>query len=209
VVRRLRQHVNPLALQHVSVRAEAVALPSDLPIEVELGCADARFLFERAAAESHVRLVGVEIRKDLVERVNRRAAADQLGDRLIAIHANISTDLERLFRPRSVRRFHLNFPDPWFKRRHQKRRVLTPEVAAVLRSQLEAGGEVFFQSDVFELALDAMAAIEETELFRNLHGPWSFAGRNPFGARSKREARVEELGKRVWRLLYGVRTSSL
>jgi tRNA (guanine-N7-)-methyltransferase len=201
--RRVRQHVNPLALQYVGLRIAPVELPPGGPVEVELGCADARFLFERAAIEPGVRLVGVEIRKELVERVARRAAALGVAGRLTVVHANVTSDLEGLFAPGAIRRFHLNFPDPWFKRRQHKRRVLTPEVAEVLRRQLDSEGEIFFQSDVFELALDAMAVLEQTVPLRNLHGPWSFAPRNPFGARSKRELSMEAAGRRVWRLHYG------
>ena len=170
-------------------------------MEVELGCADALFLFERAAAHPAVTCIGVEIRRDLVEDVNLRAAEAGLKN-LRAVFANINTDLDALFPEGRLDRVFINFPDPWFKRRHHNRRVMTPEIAELLHRKIAPGGTLFFQSDVFELGIDAMAAIEQTGRFENAHGPWSFAPDNPWGARSLRELRCEDKGLRIWRMRY-------
>ncbi len=197
---RIRHHVNPLK-GDFGPRAVAVPLPDAGEVEVELGCADARFLFERAAAHPAVTCVGVEIRADLVEDVNRRAAAAGLAN-LRAVFAHINLDLDRLFPDGRLARVFVNFPDPWFKRRHQKRRALTAEVADEIARKLADGGELLFQSDVFDLALDAMAVIEASGRFANVRAPWSFLDDHPFGARSLREVRVAERGLRIWRMLY-------
>ena len=203
--RRIRHHVNPLKLEHVATGAERLALPADGPVEVELGCADARWLFERAAARPELFLVGIEIRAELVRLVERRARALGLAGRLRVAYANLSTDLEALFAPRSVDRFAINFPDPWFKRRHHKRRLLSPELSRGLASRLRPGGEVLFQSDVWELALEAMEALEQVDALENACGPWSFSGDHGLGARSKREARCLAEARPIWRLLYRLR----
>ena len=68
---------------------------------------------------------------------------------------------------------------------------------------LRAGGEVFFQSDVWDLALDAMDVFERAEnAFANARGPWSFLPSNPFGVQSKRELYCEEDRRPIWRMLY-------
>ena len=69
---RVRQHVNPLRSPHwARLGAAALALPADRDIEAELGCADARFLFERAPREPERYFLGLEIREPLVDEVNR------------------------------------------------------------------------------------------------------------------------------------------
>lgn len=173
------------------------------PIEVELGCADAQFLFQLAQENPDINYVGVEIRQPLVEDVNRRAQAAGLS-RLRAVHAHINIDLPMLFSGHKVRRFYVNFPDPWFKRAQHKRRIVTPELVDTLLSLLEPQGEIFFQSDVFDLALDAMAVLESEPRIVNAspRGEWSFFGENPFPARSLREDRVTAHGDPVWRVLY-------
>jgi tRNA (guanine-N7-)-methyltransferase len=69
---------------------------------------------------------------------------------------------------------------------------------------LEPGGELFFQSDIWDLALDSMDMIERLdELYENRAGSWSFWRRgNPYGVRSWREAHCEEAGLPIWRLWY-------
>jgi tRNA G46 methylase TrmB len=79
---------------------------------------------------------------------------------------------------------------------------MSPEVAAILHRKLRPGGTLFFQSDVYELALDALSAIEECDLFDNTEGEWTFLRDNPFGAKSLREVRCEEKDMRIWRMRY-------
>jgi tRNA (guanine-N7-)-methyltransferase len=198
--RRVRHHVNPanIAVRHRA--AAPMSLPLHVPVDVELGCADARFLFELAPKHPDVFYVGLEIREPLVEQVNEQA--DQLGlPNLRAQFAHVNVDLPALFVDERLSRVYVNFPDPWFKRRHHGRRVMTPELADVLFRKIRPGGELFFQSDIWDLALDAMAVLEVSR-FRNALGPWSFLRHNPYDARSLREVRCEERGLRIWRMRY-------
>jgi tRNA (guanine-N7-)-methyltransferase len=183
-------------------RVAPVSLPPGREVEVELGCADARFLFERAPRHPDVSFIGLEIREPLVAQVNAQAAEQRLGN-LRAVFCNINVDLPDLFADGALARMFINFPDPWFKRRHQKRRLMNDELVDVLHRKLRRDGELFFQSDVFDLALDAMAVLETaSDRFANRHGAWSFVRDNPFDARSLREVRCEERGLRIWRMCY-------
>jgi tRNA (guanine-N7-)-methyltransferase len=182
--------------------APLVAPQPNVDVEVELGCADARFLFERAPHFPERLFFGLEIRQPLVDEVNEQARALGLGN-LRAQYCHINVDLDALFPDGSLARVFVNFPDPWFKRRHQKRRLMNEELVDVLHRKLRADGELFFQSDVFDLALDALAVLEMApEKFANVDGPWSFARANPYGAQSLREVRCEERGMRIWRMCY-------
>jgi tRNA (guanine-N7-)-methyltransferase len=198
---RVRHHVNPMRAPFLAAQRPPIALPDGAPVEIELGCADARFLFERAPSQPDTLFLGLEIREPLVGQVNAEAAERGVAN-VRAHFAHINVDLDGLFADGRVARVFINFPDPWFKRRHHKRRLMTPELAAIITRKLEAGGELFFQSDVFDLALDALAVLEDEPRLRNLDGPWSFARSNPYGARSLREVRCEERGLRIWRMRY-------
>lgn len=198
--RRVRHHVNPLGARFLDTNATRI-VSRGRPLEVELGCADARFLFERAPRHPDVDFVGVEIREPLVEEVNEKAAALGLSN-LRAVFANLSTELEVLFEDAAIRRAFVNFPDPCFKLRQRKRRIMTRELAAVLARKLAPGGEILFQSDVWSLGIDALGVLEATEGLVNLVGPWRFLRDNPYDSKSLREVRVEEDGIRVWRLWF-------
>lgn len=197
-------HIAPPPLAPLAQSAETAPLGDasrQAELEVELGCADAQFLFQLARADPRTRYVGVEIRKPLVDDVNQRARAEGLS-LLSAVFAHINLDLPRVFAGHKVRRFYVNFPDPWFKRAQKKRRVVTPELVETLLELLAPDGEIFFQSDIWDLALDAMAVFEAEPRLANARGEWSFLRASPFPARSLREDRVAERGLPIWRILY-------
>jgi tRNA (guanine-N7-)-methyltransferase len=205
-VRNLRQHVNPLGALYLEARAQAITPPpSCAQVEVELGCADAKFSFELAERHPSCFVVGLEIREALVDRNRDRAQRRGLHN-LVFGYSNINVDLARVFAPGSVDRFHVLFPDPWFKARHHKRRVVEPGLLAVIAQQLRVGGELHFASDVFEVALAAMAELEHDDAlalgFENLARPWSFTRANPCDASSRREDITLARGQRVWRMRY-------
>ncbi len=198
--RRIRQHVNPLSLRHMDTGARRVALPLGALAEAELGCAEGEFLFARARAAPGRFLVGVEIRQQLVERINRQAAAQ--GSAVMAVYANLNMDLDRLFAPSSLAVCHVNFPDPCFKRSQHKRRFLTPELASSICRVLRLGGLLSVQTDIWDLALEALEILESGGELVNELGPWSFARENIFAARTRRERRCMERGKKIWRLRF-------
>ena len=208
-MRSVRQHVNPLGLNFQIPRARAYRRPAHLPaaapLEVELGCADAHFSFCMGRELRDQPVVGLEIREKVVELNERRARVESLSN-LYFGYVNLNVDLDRVFEPGTVDRFHLLFPDPWFKSRHQKRRVVDEALCEVMASQLRPGGELHFASDIFELALDAMEVLESMKVeamgFSNMEGAWTFSRRNPSAFASRRELTTVERGQRVWRMRY-------
>jgi tRNA (guanine-N7-)-methyltransferase len=199
---RIRQHVNPNLAFFETFRGERPRLRPDRPVEIEIGCAEAQFLFERAAREPHRDYVGIEIREELVKWVNREARARHAPVHAVFCHAQLH--LATVFAPASVDRVYLNFPDPWFKRRHHDRRMIDGALAQAIAQVARPGAEVFVQTDVWDIALDAMETFERCDdVFENRAGEWRFwRGGNPFGARSWREQNAEETGLPIWRLMY-------
>jgi len=201
---RIRQHVNPLKSDLLEIAdVPRVAPAAGQALDVELGCAEAHFLIDLARAERDALFVGVEIRRELVTFTNRELARAGL-ENVQLVFANMSVDMPRLFAPGVVRRFFLNFPDPWFKTRQHKRRVIGTELMSEIHRALAPGGELLVQTDIFDLALDALGALESMApaRFTNAHAPWSFLPANPYAAKSRRERQCEGEGVRVWRLLY-------
>ncbi|MBA3456627.1 MAG: hypothetical protein H0T42_26295 [Deltaproteobacteria bacterium] len=197
---RIRMHVNPTQLHFTRFRGERPPLDGRL-VEVEIGCADAQFLFERAAVDSSRLYVGLEIREDFTLLVNKRAKRDGLPVHAVFCHAQLH--VKEVFAAGGVERVYVNFPDPWFKRRHHVRRMVDPALADQIAHALRPGGELFFQTDVWAIALDAMATFDADERFVNASGEWSFWKQgNPYGVRSWREQNAEETGLAIWRIMY-------
>jgi tRNA (guanine-N7-)-methyltransferase len=200
---RIRQHVNPLKSNFLEIDLAPLSLPEGRPVEVELGCGEAYFLMDRAAAEPERLYVGVEIRREVAWAANDECAKRGLGN-VICVFANMSVDLPRLFPAGRVERFHLNFPDPYFKSAQHKRRVISPGLFETVHALLQPGGELHVATDIFDLGLEALAALEGAEppLFVNLAGPWTYVKSSPFAARSRREHQCESENTRVWRLAF-------
>ena len=197
---RIRQHVNPHQVHFAEFRGVRPVF-DHRRLELEIGCADAQFLFERAAVDPSGNYVGLEIREDLVELVNRRARAH--GVPVHAVFCQAQLHLPEIFPPASVDRVYINFPDPWFKRRHHDRRMVDDVLAAGVAHAARPGAEIFVQSDVWDIALDAMSTFERSPAFANVAGEWTFwRGGNPYGVRSWREQNAEETGLPIWRIRY-------
>ena len=199
---RKRQHVNVNALCFETFSGDLPQLEPGRVVELEIGCADAQFLFERAAKDPSRTYIGLEIREQLVEEVNKRAERLQLPVQAVWVHASLH--LETILPKHSVRHCYLNFPDPWFKRKHQDRRMINDQLLRQLHGVLEAEGDVFIQSDVFDVALDAMSVFERCDdIYENMVAPWTFwKDGNPFSVRSWREMNAEETGLSIWRTRY-------
>ena len=204
-MRRVRQHVNPLKSDLLEIDVARLEVPAGARLEVELGSGEAHFLIERARLEPETVFVGIEIRREVVWRANRACELAGIGN-VRSVFANMSVDMPRLFVPGSVARFFLNFPDPWFKSRQHKRRVVSPALIDEIGVALVPGGEIFVETDIFDIALEAMATLEGGAVckyrFENALGPWSFYPQNPYGARSRRERQCEAEATPIWRLLY-------
>jgi tRNA (guanine-N7-)-methyltransferase len=198
---RIRQHVNPTDIFFETFRGERPVLDSSRELEVEVGCAEAQFLFERAAKDASRQYVGLEIREDLVDWVNAKARTTNAPVTAVFCHAQLHTKM--IFARGAATRVYVNFPDPWFKRRHHVRRMVDDVLADQIAYVLKPGGELFVQTDVWAIAIDAMAAFDGDDRFMNVAGEWTFWREgNPYCVRSWREQNAEETGLEVWRIWY-------
>ena len=198
---RIRQHVNPTDLFFETFRGQKPELDPARELEVEIGCADAQFLFERASLGPERQYVGLEIREDLVTWVNDKAQKLAAPVQAVWCHAQLHT--ASIFPRGAATRVYVNFPDPWFKRRHHVRRMVDSVLADQIAYLLRPGGELFVQTDVWDIALDAMTSFDGDARFLNVADEWTFwkAG-NPYGVRSWREQNAQETGLPVWRIWY-------
>jgi tRNA (guanine-N7-)-methyltransferase len=174
------------------------------PIELEIGFGRARFLLDRAAANPQTSFLGLETRRKWVYRAAKRSGARELENVTVRL-GDARKALARIEPPARLSCVFVNFPDPWWKARHQKRLVLTEDVLHQITRLLRDRGQLFLQTDVefrAEGYRQLLAAIAELE-------PMGQGGRvadNPFGARSSREIRCADLGLPVQRLLYARRS---
>ena len=122
-------------------------------------------------------------------------------------NANVSLEpiLSR-FRKGTVDCVSIQFPDPWFKKRHQKRRVVQTELVETIAEHLSPGGQLYVVSDVLEVAEEMVSVIGENLNFAD-SGDTEWLRSNPFDVLTEREKACQNKGRPVFAKLY-TRTSS-
>jgi len=132
----------------------------DRPLEMEIGAGKGRFLMERAMAHPERDFIAVDyIWKYLKigwERVEKRGL-----DNVLYFKAEAGEVVRNLVPDESVSVFHIYFPDPWHKRRHHKRRLLTPDFFLLLHQRLVPGGLLEIATDNFDYLIAFKAALIE------------------------------------------------
>lgn len=164
--RRIRKHANPFNVQtQLGLLDREAIFGRKAALEVDLGCGGASFLLDRAKNHPELDFVGLEVRKPLVERA--MALREQEGlQNFIVFYAN-SLENMHLAEPGVVRTFHIQFPDPCFKKRHQKRRICQPRSVRAMAELLPIGGTVHLQSDVRPLAEEMYRFMERDGAFES------------------------------------------
>lgn len=197
---RVHQHVNPLApyfrRSPDPVDLAGVFADPSRPLHLDIGCARGRFLLHMADVQPDWNYLGVEIREALVTEANRLAAEADLTNLHYAF-CNAMIWLERLIEgvPAGLLQMvTIQFPDPWFKKKHAKRRMVNNEMVATIARHLSRGGRVFIQTDIESLAEEMFALFRADDRF--LESP---IDHNPFPVKTEREKAVEDKSLAVYR----------
>jgi tRNA (guanine-N7-)-methyltransferase len=165
-------------------------------LELEIGPGRGGFALEHAAAHPEIDLVCIETRRSDCERIRARAKRRRLTN-LVVLQGDAKLLIPRLFQPGSLSALYVHFPDPWWKKRHNKRRMVDVELAARMRTLLRPGGPVDFRTDVRAYAEAAVATWEEAG-FTNEAGPGRMSSAAP-QVLSTREQRYARTGQPVYR----------
>jgi len=99
-------------------------------------------------------------------------------------------------------RVQLYFPDPWHKKRHHKRRIVSPGFAALVAQKLKPGGIFHLATDWQDYAEQMLAVMEVAQGYRNLAGEGEYSPRPGWRPLTKFEQRGQRLGHGVWDLLF-------
>jgi tRNA (guanine-N7-)-methyltransferase len=172
----------------------------DGPIEMEIGFGKGHFMIERAQACPSARLVGIETRRKWVALVAERAEKRALSN-VRVYYGDARAMLPRIRSQGCLARVYVNFPDPWWKARHEKRLVVVPAVIDRVAHLLMPGGEIFVQTDVDHRGEYYQQVLGGSAPLVPACGDGRIDG-NPYGARSLREKNCERIGLPIYRYLY-------
>jgi tRNA (guanine-N7-)-methyltransferase len=204
---RVRQHVNPLSSKYQTPVNppdwQKIYADPTKPLHLDIGCAKGRFLLKMATVEPNWNYLGLEIREPLVEEANESKGQAQL-ENLHYLFCNANNSLNPILSslPAGIlQRVTIQFPDPWFKNRHAKRRVVQPEMLEVLANYLVSGGVVFVQSDVEAIAVEMRDRLSSSPAFQRQGGD-DWLDTNPLPVPTEREISTLSRGEPVYRALF-------
>ncbi len=211
---RVRQHVNPLGKKYQTPASpqdwEKIYAKPNQPLHLDIGCAKGLFLLNMSKIEPNWNFLGLEIREPLVVEANKLRS--ELGlTNLHYLFCNVNNSLRRHSPPQasllsslppgSLQRVTIQFPDPWFKTRHAKRRVVQPELVADLANYLAVGGLVFLQSDMEFVAVEMRDRFAANSAFQKV-GTEEWLAENPLPIPTEREIGTQKKGEPVYRALF-------
>ncbi len=133
--------------------------PAEAPLEAELGMGKGRFLTGMAEAHPGINYLGVEKYASVLVKAVKKQEEKKLPNlRLLLMDAK---DLLSVFGEGEIDRIYLNFPDPWPKKRHAKRRLTSPGYLACYEKVLKRSGRLELKTDNRELFAYSLASMEE------------------------------------------------
>ena len=171
------------------------------PLELEIGFGRPHFFLARAQAKPEHNVVGIEWKRRHVAAAQKKIENLSILN-ACALHGNAWWLTGGLFPESSLQNIFINFPDPWWKKKHAKRRIVNDVFAELLVSRLVPGGHLLIQTDVASLLEGYIEAFEPFTELRNKAGPFRLFPFNPSGARSHREKKCVNQEIPIFRVLY-------
>ena len=190
------RHVLPFAAQPLQLGA---IFGRDAPCVLEIGFGMGDATAQVAAAHPATDFIGVEVHPPGVGALLKRIGELQLSNLRIVQHDAVDV-LQQMLLPASLAGVHIWFPDPWHKKRHNKRRLVQPGLVALLASRLAPGGYLHCATDWQPYAEQMLAVLSaEPSLLNRAAG---YAAKPAWRPLTKFEQRGLKLGHGVWDLLF-------
>ncbi|MBW9257809.1 MAG: tRNA (guanosine(46)-N7)-methyltransferase TrmB [Candidatus Thiodiazotropha sp. (ex. Lucinisca nassula)] len=171
------------------------------PVTLEIGFGNGESLRQMAQNQPQHNFLGVEVHGPGVGHLMIQLDQHQLNNVRILKHDAMEL-LRHHLQPGSLQRVQLYFPDPWHKRKHNKRRIVQDEFAELIQRALIPGGILHMATDWEDYARQMMSVLSAHQGFQNQAGEGNFSPRPETRPLTKFEQRGERLGHGVWDLLF-------
>jgi tRNA (guanine-N7-)-methyltransferase len=171
----------------------------DAPKVLEIGFGMGETTAAIAMAHPEIDYLAVEVHTPGVGGLLKLIAAHGLGNVRIVQHDAVEV-LQHMMAPAALSGIHIFFPDPWPKKRHHKRRLIQPPLAALLASRLARGGYMHLATDWEDYAIRMLEVLSAEPSLVNTAE--DFAARPDARPMTKFETRGLKLGHQVWDLVF-------
>ena len=208
----MRQHVNPLSKYF----QENISIPSldqifkypNLPIHLDIGCASGKYLFQLAEQNKDWNYVGIEIREKLIINAKLKLKDEEI-DNLYFIFGNADNLVKNWidkYPEKFLKSVSINFPDPWFKKKHHKRRIIQIGFLKRLSLLMSPDSLLFIKSDVEELYNYMDSLILNSLIFEKINNKSKnyLETHNPYEIKTLREKYAISKKLRIYHSTYKI-----
>jgi len=170
--------------------------PNNEGVTLEIGFGDGEALLALAKQSPQGHFIGIDPHRPGAGRLLLQLEREEVENvrLIIGDAAEIVPSIE----PKSLRQILVLFPDPWPKKRHHKRRLLTPEFLRILSEKLQPQGSLHIATDWHEYAEEILNALDETSSLLNEAGQLACCARPDWRPVTKYEQRGLRLGHKVF-----------
>jgi tRNA (guanine-N7-)-methyltransferase len=172
---------------------------NDHPVTLEIGFGMGEATAAIARENPDKNYLGVEVHRPGIGRLLWEIENHDLAN-LRIVEADAAEVLEKMIPDASLEAFHIFFPDPWPKKRHHKRRLITRPFTSLLAEKLRPGGYVYMVTDWEDYGDWALAELSATEGLRNAHE--GFAPGREWRPRTRFEQKGLEKNHKVRELFF-------
>jgi len=171
----------------------------DAPTILEIGCGMGETTATIAAAHPQNNYLGIEVHTPGVGSLLKEIARRELSNLRLIQHDAVEV-VRDMIAPGTLSGIHIFFPDPWPKKRQQKRRLIQPEFVRLLATRLAPGAYLHCATDWQEYAVQMLAVLSGEALLANMAN--DFTPRPTYRPQTKFEARGLRLGHGVWDVVF-------
>ena len=209
--------INLVATQAINTPATAentskIASPAVNPVVFEIGFGMGEATAHIAALLPDTRFLACEVHQPgvgaLLKRIGESLETDHPIDNIRIISHDAVEVIDHMLPLASLDGVHIFFPDPWHKKRHNKRRLIQQPLIAKLAARLKVGGYIHCATDWQEYAEQILEVLSAEPLLKNLADPIKdaeLAGYSPkphYRPLTKFENRGIKLGHGVWDVVF-------
>lgn len=169
------------------------------PRILEIGCGMGETTAAIAAEHPQNNYLGIEVHTPGVGSLLKEIATRELSNLRVIQHDAVEV-VRDMIAPGALSGIHIFFPDPWPKKRQQKRRLIQPEFIKMLATRLTPNGYLHCATDWEDYALQMLEVLSAERLLQNMAN--GFTPRPPYRPRTKFESRGLRLGHTVWDLVF-------
>ncbi|KGM25970.1 tRNA (guanine-N7)-methyltransferase [Photorhabdus luminescens] len=191
-----------IGVEYQAEKLELAALfGREAPVVLEIGFGMGASLVTMASQNPEKDFLGIEVHAPGVGACLASAEDENIGNLRVMCHDAIEV-LENMIPDNSLEMVQLFFPDPWHKARHNKRRIVQPPFAELIRSKLKVGGVFHMATDWQPYAEHMLEVMNGVDNYLNLSENGDYVARPSSRPITKFELRGQRLGHGVWDIMF-------